>query len=75
MISSAMDLQLLDFTSAPRGPEAGQRPTAFPLLTPGGMTQFAHIRPIRLDPGLLVGLDRMIRASCLCAWDAALTQQ
>ncbi|MGO4909507.1 ABC transporter substrate-binding protein [Pseudorhodobacter sp. W20_MBD10_FR17] len=33
-----------------------------------------HVRPIRLDPGLLVYLDRIKRRNFLDEWDAAMTQ-
>jgi len=33
-----------------------------------------HLRPIRLDPGLLVYLDRIKRANFLAEWNAAMTQ-
>lgn len=33
-----------------------------------------HLRPIRLDPGLLVYLDRIKRQNFLGEWDAAMTQ-
>ena len=33
-----------------------------------------HVRPIRLDPGLLVYLDRIKRANFLAEWNAAMTQ-
>lgn len=66
---------LLDFLLSPEGQRLAKGPTAFPSLTPGALALSAHIRPIRLDPGLLVGLDQMTRASFLREWDAALTQR
>jgi iron(III) transport system substrate-binding protein len=65
---------LLDFTMSPVGQALARGPTAFPPLDTGAIRLSAHIRPIRLDPGLLVGLDRMTRARFLREWDAAMTQ-
>lgn len=65
---------LLDFTMSPAGQALARGPTAFPPLDTGAIRLSAHIRPIRLDPGLLVGLDRMTRARFLREWDAAMTQ-
>lgn len=65
---------LLDFMLGPEGQALARGPTALPTLDPGTVQLSAHIRPIRLDPGLLVGLDRMTRATFLREWDAALTQ-
>ena len=66
---------LLDFMLSPEGQRLAKGPTGVPTLTLGTIALSAHIRPIRLDPGLLVGLDRMTRATFLREWDAALTQQ
>jgi iron(III) transport system substrate-binding protein len=66
---------LLDFMLRPEGQALARGPTAFPLLDPGTIRLSAHIRPIRLDPGLLAGLDRMTRITFLREWDAALTQE
>ncbi|MFU8834932.1 MAG: ABC transporter substrate-binding protein [Roseovarius sp.] len=65
---------LLDFTLSPEGQALARGPTGFPPLDSGAIRLSAHIRPIRLDPGLLVGLDRMTRAIFLREWDAALNQ-
>jgi iron(III) transport system substrate-binding protein len=44
-------------------------------LPPLDQTALApHLRPIRLDPGLLVYLDRIKRRNFLGEWDAAMTQ-
>lgn len=65
---------LLDYMLGAEGQALAKGPTAFPTLDPGTVQLSAHIRPIRLDPGLLVGLDRMTRANFLREWDAALMQ-
>jgi iron(III) transport system substrate-binding protein len=63
---------LLDFMLSPRGrglmdTAAGLPPLDQSLLQP-------YLRPIRLDPGLLVYLDRIKRENFLAEWDAAMTQ-
>jgi iron(III) transport system substrate-binding protein len=67
----ALGGQLLDFMLAPQGRAlmgvAGLPPLDQAALTP-------HLRPIRLDPGLLVYLDRIKRLRFLAEWDAAMTQ-
>ena len=65
---------LLDYMLGPEGQALAKGPTTFPTLRLGTIELSAHIRPIRLDPGLLVGLDRMTRATFLREWDAALKQ-
>lgn len=70
----ALGAALLDFLIGPEGQALSRGRTAFPALAGGAVLLAAHIRPIRLDPGLLVGLDRMTRAQFLREWDAALTQ-
>jgi iron(III) transport system substrate-binding protein len=65
---------LLDYMLSPPGQALAKGPTTFPTLGLGAIELSAHIRPIRLDPGLLVGLDRMTRATFLREWDAALKQ-
>jgi iron(III) transport system substrate-binding protein len=65
---------LLDFMLSPEGQRLAKGPTTFPALNSGTIALSAHIRPIRLDAGLLVGLDRLTRATFLREWDAALTQ-
>ncbi len=66
---------LLDWLIGPEGQRLSRGPSAFPPLDQTSLELSAHIRPIRLDPGLLVGLDRMTRASFLREWDAAMTQR
>ena len=65
---------LLDFLIGPEGQALARGRTTLPTLDPGAIRLSAHVRPIRLDPGLLVGLDRMSRATFLREWDAALRQ-
>ncbi|NJO38964.1 MAG: ABC transporter substrate-binding protein [Rhizobiales bacterium] len=56
----------------------GQRLTAggggFPILADAGLDAAPYVRPIRLDPGLLVYLDRIKRQDFLAEWAAAMQQ-
>ncbi|HMO06262.1 MAG TPA: ABC transporter substrate-binding protein [Paracoccaceae bacterium] len=65
---------LLDFLVSPEGQALSRGDTGFPPLDQGAIQLSAHIRPIRLDPGLLVNLDAMTRRNFLREWDAAMTQ-
>ncbi len=65
---------LLDFLVSPEGQAISRGDTGFPPLDQGAIQLSAHIRPIRLDPGLLVNLDAMTRRNFLREWDAAMTQ-
>ncbi|MFN3971332.1 MAG: ABC transporter substrate-binding protein [Gemmobacter sp.] len=64
----------LDFLIGAEGQRISRGDTGFPPLTEGAIQLSAHIRPIRLDPGLLVPLDRLTRRNFLREWDAAMTQ-
>ncbi len=65
---------LLDWLIGPEGQSLSGGPAAIAPLDRSGIALAAHIRPIRLDQGLLVGLDRMTRANFLREWGAAMTQ-
>lgn len=45
-----------------------------PPIDPSAFARATHLRPIRLDPGLLVPLDRMMRRQFLEEWTAAMVQ-
>ena len=45
-----------------------------PPVDPSAFARSTHLRPIRLDPGLLVPLDRMMRRQFLDEWTAAMVQ-
>lgn len=45
-----------------------------PPIDPAAFARATHLRPIRLDPGLLVPLDRMMRRQFLEEWQAAMVQ-
>lgn len=65
---------LLDLLVSPEGQALSRGDTGFPPLDQGAIQLSAPIRPIRLDPGLLVNLDAMTRRNFLREWDAAMTQ-
>jgi iron(III) transport system substrate-binding protein len=63
---------LLDFMLGPRGRALIDGVADLPPLNQAALQP--HLRPIRLDPGLLVYLDQIKRRNFLGEWDAAMTQ-
>ncbi|MGB3279630.1 MAG: ABC transporter substrate-binding protein [Pseudorhodobacter sp.] len=63
---------LLDFMLGPKGRALIDGVADLPPLDQTALAP--HLRPIRLDPGLLVYLDRIKRQNFLGEWDAAMTQ-
>ena len=63
---------LLDFMLGPQGRALIDGVADLPPLDQTALAP--HLRPIRLDPGLLVYLDRIKRQNFLGEWDAAMTQ-
>lgn len=63
---------LLDFMLGGRGRDLIDGSADLPPLDQTALPP--HLRPIRLDPGLLVYLDRIKRQNFLAEWDAAMTQ-
>jgi len=63
---------LLDFMLAPQGRALIDGVADLPPLDQTALAP--HLRPIRLDPGLLVYLDQIKRQNFLAEWDAAMTQ-
>jgi iron(III) transport system substrate-binding protein len=68
--SAALGAELLNFMLSPEGQAVGGG--VVPPLDQAALRP--HLRPIRLDPGLLVYLDRIKRMNFLGEWDAAMTQ-
>ncbi|MGC1487085.1 MAG: ABC transporter substrate-binding protein [Albidovulum sp.] len=64
----------LDFLLGAEGQALILADSGFPRLEQGAVMLKPHIRPIRLDPGLLVYLDRVKRRNFLAEWTAAMTQ-
>ncbi len=63
---------LLDFMLGPQGRALIDGLADLPPLDQTALAP--HLRPIRLDPGLLVYLDQIKRHNFLGEWDAAMTQ-
>ncbi len=64
----------LDYLLSSRGQSLTVADTGFPTIDQEALTLQPHIRPIRLDPGLLVYLDQIKQAAFLEEWQAAMTQ-
>jgi iron(III) transport system substrate-binding protein len=69
---AALGGALLDFMLGPTGRALIDGVADLPPLDQTALPP--HLRPIRLDPGLLVYLDRIKRQNFLGEWDAAMTQ-
>ncbi|MDN5788044.1 ABC transporter substrate-binding protein [Pseudorhodobacter sp.] len=63
---------LLDFMLGVRGRALIDGVAGLPPMDKAALKP--HLRPIRLDPGLLVYLDRIKRQNFLAEWDAAMVQ-
>ena len=64
----------LDFLLSPDGRRLIRERTGLPPIDEGALVAGQHLRPIRLDPGLLVYVDPLKRRRFLNEWDAALIQ-
>ncbi len=64
----------LDYLISREGQRLTVADTGFPMLDQQALTLQPHIRPIRLDPGLLVYLDQIKQSAFLAEWHAAMTQ-
>jgi iron(III) transport system substrate-binding protein len=64
----------LDFLLGAQGQALIVADSGFPKVAQGTVMLKPHIRPIRLDPGLLVYLDSIKRRNFLSEWTAAMTQ-
>ena len=64
----------LDFLLSPQGRRLIADKAKLPPIEDETMTKRPHLRPIRLDPGLLVYLDQIKRRKFLGEWTAALVQ-
>jgi iron(III) transport system substrate-binding protein len=72
-VNAGLGSELLDFMLA--GADGQSMTSGGTASLPLDQAALAsHLRPIRLDPGLLVYLDRIKRANFLGEWDAAMTQ-
>lgn len=64
----------LAFLVSPEGQNLLTERTGLPPIDPGVYAERPHLRPIRLDPGLLAQLDKLTRARFLEEWRAAMEQ-
>ncbi len=66
--------EFLDFLLSDQGQESLAQETGLPRLDETALARQPHLRPIRLDPGLLVFVDPLKRQRFLDAWSAAVIQ-
>jgi iron(III) transport system substrate-binding protein len=64
----------LDFLLSPRGQRLIENEARLPPIDEAALAAGQHLRPIRLDPGLLVYVDPIKRRRFLEEWRAALVQ-
>jgi iron(III) transport system substrate-binding protein len=65
----------LDFLISPEGQALLEAHTGLPPISADKLSQSPHLRPIRLDPGLLVYVDPLKRQRFLREWEAAVVQE
>lgn len=65
----------LDFLLSPEGRRLLQEKAGLPPIDETQLAQRPHLRPMRLDPGLLVFLDDLKRQNFLEEWRAALLRE
>lgn len=70
----ALGALVLRFLLSGEGRALFAGPARLPPVDPSAFARATHLRPIRLDPGLLVPLDRMMRRQFLDEWTAAMVQ-
>ena len=66
--------RFLDFLLSPRGQDLIANEAHLPPLEDTKVAERPNLRPIRLDPGLLVYLDRLTRENFLGEWRGAMDQ-
>ena len=64
----------LDFLLSPQGQRLVAEAAGLPPIDEGALAAGQHLRPIRLDPGLLVYVDPIKRQRFLREWTAAVIQ-
>lgn len=62
------------FVLSPQGQALVSQAAGLPVVEAAAFDRKPHLRPIRLDPGLLANLDRVTRQRFLEEWRAALIQ-
>ena len=66
--------QFLDFLLSAEGQRLVEEETGLPRINEAALAAGPHLRPIRLDPGLLVFADPLMRQRFLNEWTAAVVQ-
>lgn len=66
--------EFLDFLLSPQGQRLIASEAKLPPIDEAALAAGQHLRPIRLDPGLLVYVDPIKRQRFLAEWSAALIQ-
>ena len=64
----------LDFLLSESGQRLLASESGLPRIDEGALSRQPHLRPIRLDPGLLVFVDPLKRSKFLSEWSAAVIQ-
>lgn len=64
----------LDFLLSEQGQQLIENETGLPRINEAALAAGPHLRPIRLDPGLLVFVDPLMRQRFLNEWTAAVVQ-
>lgn len=64
----------LDYLLSERGQDLVEREAGLPRIDEAELSRQPHLRPIRLDPGLLVFVDPLKRGNFLKEWNAAILQ-
>ena len=64
----------LDFLLSAQGQRLIEDETGLPRINEAALAAGPHLRPIRLDPGLLVFVDPLMRQQFLNEWNAAVVQ-
>jgi iron(III) transport system substrate-binding protein len=65
----------VDFLLSEEGQSIVASETGLPRISAQALRAGPHLRPIRLDPGLLVFVDPLMRQRFLAEWTAAVRQR
>ena len=71
---SDLGASFLDFLLSEEGQRLIEDETGLPRINEAALAAGPHLRPIRLDPGLLVFVDPLMRQQFLNEWTAAVVQ-
>jgi iron(III) transport system substrate-binding protein len=73
-VRSDLGAAFLDFLLSEEGQRLIEDETGLPRINEAALAAGPHLRPIRLDPGLLVFVDPLMRQQFLNEWTAAVVQ-